>query len=156
MIDAIPSGLLHVIPSSATPDPSPLWLRDVVCVAENGRRDGGADCDLSRSPFTGLRHAVWTTCCVQQVNTPSSARNTKIVICPILSNRGSFRYCLVRKSRTIAKITSTGRCTTLRRLEEVLCASSTPQWPRWQSFHTAKQKQQQNRGIFLKTTRHAP
>jgi hypothetical protein len=73
LIDAIPSGLLHVIPSSATPNPSRLWLRDVVCAAENGRRDGGADCDLSRSPFTGLRHAVWTTCCVQQANTPSSA-----------------------------------------------------------------------------------
>jgi hypothetical protein len=73
LIDAIPSGLLHVIPSSATPNPSRLWLRDVACVAENGRRDGGADCDLSRSPFTGLRHAVWTTCCVQQANTPSSA-----------------------------------------------------------------------------------
>jgi hypothetical protein len=77
-------------------------------------------------------------------------RNTKIVICPILSNRGSFRYCLVRKSTTIAKVTSTGRCTTLCRLEEVLRASSTPQGPRWQSFHTAKQKQQQNRGTFLK------
>lgn len=89
-------------------------------------------------------------CQYTMVRPASLERNTKIVICPILSNRGSFRYCLVRKNRTIAKITSTGWCTTLRRLEEVLCASSTPQGPRWQSFHTAKQKQQQNRGTFLK------
>ena len=94
----------------------------------------------------------------QPTNQPThlNLQEHQIVIYPILSNRGSFRYCLVRKSRTIAKITSTGRCTTLCRPEEVLCASSTPQGPRWQSSHTAKQKQQQNRGNFLKTTRHAP
>jgi hypothetical protein len=80
----------------------------------------------------------------------SEGRNTKIVICPILSNRGSFPYRTVCKSRTVAKITSTGRCTTLRRLEEVLCASSTPQGPRWQSFHTAKQKTTTTQRNFLK------
>ena len=82
-------------------------------------------------------------------------RNTKIVVCPILSNRGSFRYCLVRKSTTIAKITSTGRCTTLCRLEKVLCASSTPQGPRRQFSHHKAETTTKQRNFF-KTTRHAP
>jgi hypothetical protein len=72
------------------------------------------------------------------------------VICPILSNRGSFRYCLVRKSRTIAKITSTGRCTTLRRLEEVFLCELYPSRATVAEFSHRKAETTTKQRNFLK------